>query len=215
MIFHSPFLEKDSEVRKDRRHLPHWRLGGSFCFLTWRLFDSLPQEKLKAWRAEKQAWLMEHPKPWDTRTTNEYRERFPKRLDAWLDAGYGACYLRDPVCARIVANALHFFDGERYDLASFVVMPNHVHVLMQLRGGTELESLTHSLKSYSAQEINKLLERRGAFWQQEGFDHLLRGIPHLDRCLSYIQQNPEKAHLKPGEYLYYEAPKFRDFEPPE
>ncbi len=145
-----------------------------------------------------------HPKPWGVRAANEYRERFPKRLDAWLDAGYDACYLRDPGCARIIADALHFFDGERYDLASFVVMPNHV--LLQLRGDTELESLTHSLKSYSAQEVNKELERRGAFWQQEGFDHLLRGIPHLDRCLCYIQQNPEKAHLKRGEYLYLRVP---------
>jgi putative transposase len=209
---HSPFLQNDSPVRRDRRHLPHWRLDGAFYFVTWRLFDSLPQSKLKAWHKEKQAWLKEHPKPWDDHTTNDYQERFPKRLERWLDTGFGACYLREPRCARMVAEALHFFDGERYDLASFVIMPNHVHVLWQLRGETKLESVTHSVKSYSAGEINKVLGRRGAFWQQEGFDHLLRGIPHLERCLSYIQQNPEKSHLKPNEYIYYETPDFRNFD---
>lgn len=207
-IPHSPFLERDSPVRKDRRHLPHWRLSGSFNYVTWRLCDSMPQEKLKAWHAEKHAWLKEHPKPWGARTAAEYRDHFPRQLEAWLDAGYGSCCLRDPECGQIVANAFHYFDGERYGLASFVVMPNHVHALFQLCGGWELEDVNHSLKSYTANEINKVLGRRGSLWQPEGFDHLLRGVPQLDRCLSYIRRNPESAHLKPGEYIHYEAPGF-------
>lgn len=211
---HSPFLEHGSPVRKDRRHLPHWRLEGTFNYVTWRLFDSLPQEKLKVWYDEKRTWLKDHPKPWNARAAADYRERFPKQLEKWLDAGYGACYLRDPACARIVASAFHHFDHERYELASFVVMPNHVHALFQLRGNWKLEVVNQSLKGYTAREINKILGRRGALWQQEGFDHLLRGVPQLDRCLSYIQQNPEKARLKPGEYIHYEAPGFGDLGEP-
>ncbi len=207
---HSHFLERDSPVRKDRRHLPHWRLRGTFNYVTWRLFDSLPQEKLIAWRTEKHAWLMEHPKPWDARTTAEYRNLFPKRLDAWLDAGYGSCYLRRPECGAVVANAFHYYDGDRYDLASYVVMPNHVHALFLLRGETELEEVTHSIKSYTANEINKLVGRKGQLWQHEGFDHLLRGAEQLEGCMTYIRRNPEDAKLKPGEYIFYEAPSFRD-----
>jgi len=206
----SPFLERDSPVRKDRRHLPHWRLRGTFNYVTWRLFDSLPQDKLNVWHAEKRAWLEKHPKPWDAITANEYRVLFPKRLDAWLDAGYGSCYLRRPECGLVVANAFHFYDGDRFDLASFVVMPNHVHALFLLRGETELEDVTHSIKSYTANEINKLVGRRGQLWQHEGFDHLLRGAEQLEGCMTYIRRNPQDARLKPGEYIFYEPPSFRD-----
>ena len=207
----SPFLTPGADVRKDARHLPHWRLDGAFYFLTWRLADSLPQEKLRVWKAEREAWLVKHPKPWSADTMLDYRESFPKRLESWLDAGYGACHLRSPRCAEIVADSLHHFDGERYDLASFVIMPNHVHALFQLRNAAALESVTHSWKSYSAKQINKTLGRSGTLWQQESWDHLLRGIPHLDRCLSYIALNPKQAKLPPGEFLYYEAPGFREF----
>ena len=207
---HSPFLRRDSPLRIDRRHLPHWRLSGSFNYVTWRLSDSLPQDKLRAWSEEKRIWLQQHPKPWDAWAAAEYGERFPKRLESWLDAGYGSCYLRKPECAQIVADAFHFFDGERYDLSSFVIMPNHVHVLFQLRVGWEIEDVSHSLKSYTANEMNKVLGRQGTVWQREGFDHLLRGVPHLDRCLSYIQNNPTVAQVKPGEFIHYEAPGFTD-----
>lgn len=207
---HSAFLRRDSSVRKDRRHLPHWRLSGSFNYVTWRLADSLPQEKLKAWSEEKRIWLQRNPKPWDAATVSEYGDRFPKKLEAWLDLGYGSCFLRKPECGQIVANAFRFFDGERYDLSSFVIMPNHVHALFQLCIGWEIEEVSHSLKSYTANEINKALGRKGAVWQQEGFDHLLRGVAHLDRCLSYIRNNPSAAHLKADEYISYEVPGFAD-----
>lgn len=207
---HSPFLTPGADVHKDARHLPHWRLDGAFYFLTWRLADSLPQEKLRAWETERIAWLAKYPKPWDSRTTEDYRDRFPKRLDTWLDAGYGACHLRRPEYASIVASALKFFDGVRCDLASFVVMPNHVHVLFQLRETHPLEKVAQSWKGFTAREINKQLGRSGQFWQQESWDTLLRGMPHLERCLSYIQQNPSKANLKAGEYVHYEARGFRE-----
>jgi len=207
---HSPFLERDSPVRRSRRHLPHWRLSGGFYFVTWRLADSLPQEKLRAWNEEKIVWLREHPKPWDRATAEDYRERFPRRLEAWLDAGHGACHLRNPACNEIVAGAFHHFDGERYVLASYVIMPNHVHALFQLVGGWEIEEVVHSIKSYTANRVNRLLGRSGSLWQREGFDHVLRGIPQLDGCLSYIRNNPRVARLPHGAFRLYEAPGFQD-----
>lgn len=207
---HSPFLRPDSRIAKSRRHLPHWRLAGSFNYITWRLSDSIPRQKLEAWYAERREWLREHPKPWNTETASVYRERFPKKLDAWLDAGYGACYLRDPDCGQIVASSFFHFDGDRYDLAAFVVMPNHVHALLQLRNNNDIGAVNHSLKSYTANKINHKLGRNGPLWQQEGFDHVLRGMSQLDRCMSYILRNPREARLKPGEYVLYEAPGFRD-----
>lgn len=207
---HVPFLVSGVEVEKNARHLPHWHADGVFCFLTWRLADSIPAAKLNEWRAERERWLARHPRPWDADATARYRELFPMRIQNWLDVGYGACWLRDPACATMVSGALHFFDGVRYELAAFVIMPNHVHVLFQLRESHRLEKVTQSSKGYTALELNKLLGRKGTFWQAENWDTLLRGTAHLDRCLSYIHQNPAKANLQAGEYVLYEAPGFRE-----
>jgi type I restriction enzyme R subunit len=122
---------------------------------------------------------------------------------AYLDRGYGACPLRQSAAAEIVASALQHFDGDRYHLGDFVVMPNHVHLLTCLIGSTELEAQCDSWKSYTAREINRLLGRRGRFWQEESFDHLVRGPDHFDYFCRYIADNPENARLESGEYLHY------------
>ena len=125
-----------------------------------------------------------------------------------LDAGYGSCILRDPVCAGFVAETMNHFDGTRYQMASFVVMPNHVHSLFQLLGRTKLERVLGTWKVYSAREINKHIGQRGALWRQESRDTSIRNPVHLNRCFWYIRDNPTKAHLKPGEFFYYAAPEF-------
>ena len=203
-----PFLTPSSRVDTRERHLPHWQLNGGFFFVTSRLVDSLPEDKLRAWRNEKSLFLREHPKPWDTNTLALYRERFPRRIERWLDQGRGACVLRDGRNAREVLVAARRFDGERYDLASLVVMPNHMHALFQLRGETDVDKLVGAWKGVSARQINLRLERRGNLWQQENWDRLLRSVPDLVRCFSYIKDNPRMAGLKAGEFLYYEEPEF-------
>ena len=205
-----PFLQPDSHVDRRSRHLPHWQLDGGFYYVTWRLADALPQSKLQAWMDEKRQWLKEHPPPWTRETYVDYKQRFPTRIDAWLDAGYGSCVLRTPGCRRLVSDALLYFDNDRYDMAAFVVMPNHVHALAQLRGTARIETVTHSWKRYSARQINKRLNRHGSLWQQENWDRILRGVPDLVRCLSYIRRNPELAGLAGNEYTYYESPSLPD-----
>ena len=207
---HDPFLRADSMVDRTSRHLPHWQLDGGFYFVTWRLADALPQSRLRAWMEERREWLAKHPKPWDSTMREEYRTRFPKRIDSWLDAGYGQCVLRRAENRQVLAEALLYFDGERYDMASFVLMPNHVHTLFQLRGGTTVNKVTHSWKRYSARHINAQLGRQGALWQQENWDRILRGIPDLIRCLSYVRNNPRMAGLSGDAYTYYEAPSLPD-----
>jgi hypothetical protein len=147
---HSPFLDKNSELEIRSRHLPHWHLNTGFYYDTWRLGDALPQNLVLQWKNERTAWLQEHPQPWDASTRAIYRQQFPQRIESWLDAGYGECHLRDPACAQIVADAIHYFDGQRYAVASFVVMPNHVHLLFQRIGETKLEKVQHTWKSFTA-----------------------------------------------------------------
>jgi type I restriction enzyme R subunit len=124
----------------------------------------------------------------------------------YLDRGYGACALRNQPAAELVAGALRHFDGDRYHLGDFVVMPNHVHLLVCLLGATEIEAQCQSWKKYSAGQINRLLGRSGRFWQEESFDHLVRSPEHFERLERYIAENPAKAGLPEGEYLHWVRP---------
>ena len=98
--------------------------------MTFRLADSMPQEKLEQWTQEREAWQGAHPEPHDQEAKREYSRLFPKRFQRWLDAGYGECILARKEVRILVENALRHFAGVRYDLDEFSVMPNHVHVLV-------------------------------------------------------------------------------------
>lgn len=182
------------------RHLSHWRQKGRTYFVTFRLADSIPQSKLKAWKKERDHWLCEHPEPHSIDDLREYHERFTERFHAWLDAGIGSCLLRNPRAAERVEGALRFFDGKRYQLGDFVIMPNHVHVLVTPRGELTLSKILPSWKSYSAKEVNKALKREGKVWQDESFDHIVRSSGQLEKFQHYIRENPIRAGLKPDEY---------------
>ena len=136
--------------------LPHWRQDGATYFVTFRLADSLPQERLEQWRKERDEWRAAHPEPHDEATRKDYYERFPQRLQQWLDAGTGSCVLNMPEVKQLVENALRHFDGDRYRLDEFTVAPNHVHVLVSPLGEHQLSDILHSWKSFTAHEILKV-----------------------------------------------------------
>lgn len=198
-----PFLDPYSEIEQHEHRLPHWQQGNVYYFVTWRMADAIPQRKLEQLRQEKKSWLRNNPEPWDTGTEEEYHTKFTHRVDQWLDAGSGSCVLRDPKFAEIVAKAFRFFDGARYDMASFVVMPNHVHTLFQLRGEHRLQNIVKSWKGYTAREINKRLSEKGTFWQEDYWDRMIRNERHFAKCWDYIHINPLNARLGAHEYVYY------------
>ncbi len=175
------------------RDLPHWRQPGATYFVTFRLADSLPREKLQQWEVERDTWLRDHPPPHSEADAREYHVQFTNRLEEWLDAGMGECLLGRPAIAELVAGALRHFDGDRYALGEFVVMPNHVHVLVTPLGAHDLSEIVHSWKSFTAHEINRRLDRSGAVWQKESFDHLVRNAQKLGDYAEYIRQNPAKV----------------------
>jgi len=112
-----------------------------------------------------------------------------------LDQGYGAAFLKVPQVARMVQNSLLKFDGIRYRLFSWVVMPNHVHSLLTRFDQYELSDILHSLKSYTSHEANKILHRDGQFWIEDYFDRYIRSEEHFERTVKYIENNPVKAGL--------------------
>jgi REP element-mobilizing transposase RayT len=122
-----------------------------------------------------------------------------------LDKGLGGCELRCPEAAAIAADAMQFHDGTRLRCGDFVVMPNHIHWLLRPLGEEELETLLKSVKEFSSRHIHQLLGRSGTFWQKESYDHIVRDPAELTRIRRYIFNNPAKARLRTGEYLYYQG----------
>ena len=188
-------------VIQTRRRLPHWEQQGATFFITFRLADAVPQKLLRQWKEELETWRKFHPEPWDASTKYEYQKRFHDAREAWLDQGHGECILRRPQIAATIANSLRHFDGDRYALDSFVVMPNHVHVLVRPHEAHSLPEILHSWKSFSAKEINKLRERSGAVWQDENYDRMVRDFAELERYRDYIKENPVAAKLGDGEFI--------------
>lgn len=129
----------------------------------------------------------------------EYHRRFTAIFHEWLDAGYGSCALRNPSCANIVVSTLTHFDGKRYVLDDFVVMPNHVHFLVKPLPGFSLSELQKSWKGFTSREINKVLGRAGTFWQKESWDRIVRSVAQLEHYRRYTAKNPVKAKLREGE----------------
>jgi type I restriction enzyme R subunit len=205
-----PFHEGEEVVRY-QNHLPHWRQEGVTYFVTFRLGDAIPQAKLERWKQEREWWMEAHglsangnleELPEEKR--DEYHRRFTKTFHDWLDAGSGSCALRDSRCAEIVGNSLNHFSGERYDLGSWVVMPNHVHALVGPLANHFLQDILHSWKSFTAHAINKLLGLTGPFWQHESYDHIVRSEEQFAHYQKYIRENPLKAKLRRGEFLLCE-----------
>ena len=193
-------LNKAAEIHKHRRRLPHWQQDGCTYSVTFRLADSVPQEELQVWQEQKEIWLKHHPQPWSEKTAGEYEERFVEGLQKWLDAGYGTCALQAEAVRTVVENALLHFDGQRYALDEFVIMPNHVHLLVQPMASVSLSSILHSWKSFSSNVVNKQLGRSGTFWLDENFDHAVRSLSQFNYFRRYIAENPTRAHLRPGSF---------------
>ncbi len=92
-------------------------------------------------------------------------------------------------------SALLHFDGKRYRLLAWCVMPNHVHALIETCEGHPLSQVVHSWKSYTAKQINSLLERDGPVWHVDYFDRYIRDDLHLAAVIRYIEDNPVAAGL--------------------
>ena len=173
-----------------RHYVPHCE-NRRFQTITWRLFDSLPADIVARMKAE---LLLLRSAPDTPETAARYVE-LRKSVDRFEDAGHGACWLADPSIARIVSDNLLHFNGIRYRLLSFCIMPNHVHVLIEVADGWSLSRILHGWRSFTANEANKLLGRTGRFWMEEYFDRYIRDERHFLNVQSYIRMNPVKAGL--------------------
>ena len=167
-----------------RGYIPHFDAPELLQFITFRLHDSMPSDLIKQWQDE----LSTQPKQ---KRENELRSRILK----YIDNAEGACYLRQPSIAEQMEQALLHGDGNNYHLLSWIVMPNHVHTLIEVTGKASLSSIVQSWKSYTAHQANKLLGRESPFWYREYYDRFIRDREHYLNVISYIHHNPVKAGL--------------------
>jgi REP element-mobilizing transposase RayT len=189
--------------RKTLNRLPHWQQERAAYFITFRLADSVPQHLTKNWHEDRETWIRLNPKPWSEDQEQEYHERFSLRMERLLDAGHGACVLRYPENSSWVVDALRFKEGDAYHLHAWVVMPNHVHVLMSLAEGSKLEKVIAGWKRWASNRIQQKSETRGGIWQKDYFDRMIRDHAHFQRVIRYIRNNPVKAGLREDEYALF------------
>ena len=185
---------------RSRGYLPHCDEIGLIQNITFRLADSVPAETIAAWRDELE--ITSGLSAYDPRIIE-----FRRRMDRYEDAGYGDCWLRYPLIAELVRSALLFFDGDRYRLLEWCVMPNHVHVLVLPVNGHALASIVHSWKSWTGHASKKLTHSAKSFWMIEYHDRFIRDERHLKTAREYIRLNPVAAGLVPNaeEWLWSSA----------
>ncbi|MFH1009286.1 MAG: transposase [Candidatus Latescibacterota bacterium] len=197
-----------------RGYLPHFDSPHVIQHITYRLADSLPHAVLQQMQAEIRALPLEE---------EQRRAQLRRLIDTYLDAGHGSSVLRDPDIAACLVDTWHRFDGERYRLLEWVVMPNHCHVLIEPFEGVPLGKIVLSWKNYTARFINVQKNRTGVrrtqsqpqmqpqtqscVWQREYWDRFIRDQRHFEAVRDYILKNPVKAGLaaKPEDWPWSSA----------
>ncbi len=179
----------------ERGYLPHRDEPGLTQFVTFDLADSFPS----ALRSE-----------WETVLKVEDDRERRRQLEAYLDRGRGECHLRRTDIAGLVEEAFRFYHARWYGLLAWVIMPNHIHLLVKV-GDTSLSKIVKELKRYTARKANKLLGRKGAFWAEDYYDTYMRDPEHELKTRRYVENNPVKALLvrEPKEWPWSSA-RFRD-----
>jgi putative transposase len=137
---------------------------------------------------------------------SSFHEFISDRWQAQLDQCYGQCVLARQELADIVANSLLYFDNDRYLLTDYVVMPNHVHIIAAFPSEDAMLEQCESWKHFTATKINRILGRKGRFWQQDGFDHLVRSLEQFDYLRRYIADNPKRAGISVCLRAHYSRP---------
>jgi len=194
-----------------RRNLPHIHPSGAIFFVTFRLAGSLPVEVIerlrKEFREEQQRLSDRFSGATLQRERYKVQKKFFGRYDEWLDQmAHGPLWLRQADIAQMIMDEIRRLDGSNYDLLACCIMPNHVHLLLDMARLSDedhdktghpsvLSQALHLLKGRTARYANQKLGRSGKFWQDESYDHFVRDEAELERILWYILNNPVKAGL--------------------
>ena len=183
-----------------RGYLPHYDDGRSIQSITYRLIDSLPADAIEKLREQ---------------NPDEDAQRI--EIEKYLDAGCGSCVLREAGNAQVVIDTWKHHEGVGYHLHAWVVMPNHVHVLVEPLAGKNIGEIIAAWKSVSTRRMLATGSKPGSatvlgrnpparrpsiraavkrhIWQPDYWDRYIRNERHYRAVIEYIHQNPVKAGL--------------------
>lgn len=184
-----------------QRKLPHWQPEGAEYFITFRLAGSLPRSAIHKLRTIREQLQNDQGLKGQSNLEEQIQRKVFHKYEQLLNENSTEVnWLRNKRVAQIVKEALHYRDTKEYDLYAYCIMPNHVHMVVQHLIKVSAESypitrILQSLKRYTARECNKLLQRKGSFWQSESFDRVIRNNDELEKTISYVLNNPVKAEL--------------------
>jgi REP element-mobilizing transposase RayT len=172
-------------LRAPQRYLPSVARPAATYFATFGLADSLPAANHHRLNPR---WWLNRPHAFVS-------------ADRHLDAGRGSCLLATRTWAELVATTLTQADGLTHSLGTFVIMPNHVHVLIRPSGGEDVESVLHRWKASAAYHLRRAGVATGRVWQEESLTRVVRNEAELHQCHAYILANPQAAQLRPSTFL--------------
>ena len=194
------FLDKKENVAIWGRKIPHWFQEHKTMFITFRLADSLPGEAIESLRVDNLFYKNDFIVS-DYRNKEQYRIALMRKIEQWLNNGHGKCILQRDNIRNIVVEALHYYDGTEYVLHAFVIMPNHVHLLLSPLGKLPINTIIGQVKSYSGHKIKKQLNCKDNIWQSNMFDRIVRNGDDFEKIMKYIEENPKG--LNKEQYTLY------------
>lgn len=195
----NPYFEREVEVMRTQGNLPHWSQTSKLYFVTFRLHDSMPEyvmEKFRSYCAWRERMLELHGYAPEELSKYEIDKR--NRMMEYLDAGHGECLLKKSEVREVLSHCIEKMNDQGCCVHCYVIMPNHVHIILETNGEKKASDLIGRLKSISAHMINRLLGRKGSLWQYEIYDRLIRNAEHYWRAVRYIVRNPN--HCPVGTY---------------
>ena len=183
-------------------------------FVTFRVADTIPLSMLRKWRAERTHSIHNR----SLSAVNAHK-RFFAVYDRFLDRLTNVTWLAKAEIASMIRTALYYHHESKYRLLSYSIMPNHVHLLIlpmerpcprppdylpdeRADRDSPLSAMMHSIKSYTALQANRILNRSGQFWQHESYDHWVRDDEELKRIAAYIDNNALVGGLSPNPHEY-------------
>lgn len=180
----------DGEMNENikRRNLPHLYFNDGIYFITARLANTIPLDKLKDIHIQSASI--------NAKNFSKFKNHF-LQYDSFLDGFLEEfAVLNKPECADIIKNCLHYPDGKEYKLVCYTIMPNHFHLVFELLEKNKgISKIMQSIKGISAIRINKLFNKTGKFWQDESYDRLIRDDIEFYFVVRYVLLNPVKAGL--------------------
>ena len=218
-----------NEIHFHRRNLPHFYRANSTYFITYRLKGTIPFKILEELRRK----YSQEKIPVNKEEKYELDKLFFLEYDNYLDSNKKVNWLVNKGIAEKVKYTFHYYDKKEYTLICYTIMPNHVHLVFHLldkerklssqtrlsvlqpnvsqtilsaENYARIDRIMKSIKGISARESNKILKRKGSFWQSESYDHIVRDEDELERIIKYVIMNPVKAKLvnkwEDWEYTY-------------